>query len=575
MNALARSIPQQEHFDVAAALASSLAVAHKSIEKRFSRGASALVNIMTVLQHLTRCMDNLTSALNGETANATSAGIRAARDRLAPLPEVEARRGERFCSLERTCASLSTDIEGMREIMRYLRTFAVTARITGAELPSFTAFAEEISARILEGATSVDQFATRLGQMGRQLSSAGELSGKVAEQYQAHVPGILGALNDNIAAIEREHRVMSELAAETKLIADSVRAKVAGVLSSLQTGDITRQRIEHITSMLEIAEDFVAATPDLSADAAEQMRSLVQRLAARQLSDTIESFSSGCGRVVLGMSGFTNDAQSLLAVRDKIVAGTDGQKLNALQVLNQDLMAATALVSGLVETSQKADVVAAESAENVGHLLEGIQLVRQIEVDIHYMALNSTLRCSRLGEAGLPVNVVSSELRAFAALLEDPAQRLVAALAQVEGIAQSLAVEHANEVPIIEPIMHAQRLITSASEELDRNMEEFASAGQEVFGTITAAIQELDFETELGDALRDCEGIVRPWQEHPALALSDLDAATLLLGERIFSHYTMMEERQIHREFFPQAEEIVADHRASGADEDELEDLLF
>ncbi len=573
MIALARSIPQQDHVDIAAALESSLAVAHQCIEQRFSRGASALVNIMTVLQRLTRCMDNLTSALNGETAKATSAGIQAARDRLAPLPEVEARRSERFCSLERACASLSTDIDGMREIMRYLRTFAVTARITGAELPSFTAFAEEISARILQGATSVDQFATRLAQMERQLSSAGELSGKVAEQYRASVPGILEALSDNITAIEREHQAMAELAADAKLIADSVRAKVAGVLSSLQTGDITRQRIEHITSMLEITEDFVAATPDLSAEAVEQMRSLVQRLATRQLSDTIESFSSGCGRVVLGMSGFTNDAHSLLAVRDKMVAGTDGQTLNGLQVLNQDLMAATALVSKLVETSRKADAVAAESAKDVVHLLEGIQLVRQIEVDIHYMALNSTLRCSKLGEAGLPVNVVSSELRAFAALLEDPAQRLVAALVQVEGIAQSLAAEHANEVPIMEPIMHAQRLITSASEELDRNMEAFASAGQEVFGTITAAIQELDFETELGDALRDCQDIVRPWQEHPPLALADLDATALLLGERIFSQYTMMEERQNHREFFPQAEDILADD--VGSDADGLEDLLF
>ena len=575
MNALARSIPQQEHVDIAAALESSLAVAHRSIEQRFSRGASALVNIMTVLQRLTRCMDNLTSALNGETAKATSSGIQAARDRLAPLPEVEARRSERFCSLERTCASLSTDIDGMREIMRYLRTFAVTARITGAELPSFTAFAEEISARILEGAASVDQFATRLGQMERQLSSAGELSGKVAEQYRASVPGILAALSNNIAAIEREHQAMAELAAEVTLIANSVRAKVAGVLSSLQTGDITRQRIEHITSMLEITEEFLAATPDLSTDAVEEMRSLVQRLAARQLSDTIESFSSGCGRVVLGMSGFTGDAQSLLAIRDRMVAGTNGQQVNALQVLNQDPAAATELVSGLVETSHTADAVAAESVENVVHLLEGIQLVRQIEVDIHYMALNSTLRCSKLGEAGLPVNVVGSELRAFAALLEDPAQRLVAALAQVEGIAQSLAAEHANEVPIMEPMIHAQRLITSASEELDHNLNEFASAGQEVFGTITSAIQELDFETELGDALRDCEATVRPWQEHSAFALADLDATTLLLGERISGHYTMMEERQIHHEFFPQAEEIVVDHRTNDADEDELEGLLF
>lgn len=45
----------------------------------------------------------------------------------------------------------------------------------------------------------------------------------------------------------------------------------------------------------------------------------------------------------------------------------------------------------------KANRVAQDTSATVRALLDGIETVRVIKTDIHYMALNSNLRCSKLG----------------------------------------------------------------------------------------------------------------------------------------------------------------------------------
>ena len=195
------------------------------------------------------------------------------------------------------------------------------------------------------------------------------------------------------------------------------------------------------------------------------------------------------------------------------------------------------------------------------------------------MALNSYLRCSRLGDAGRSVNVVSGELRTFAGNLETPADEVVSAMRKVETAAEALASGVGEGLPSISrPLEDLLQAITSASSDMDASLATLFVEGDAVFGRISAAVRTLDFESNLGAVLDQCladaEGLL---QGHSAPSALPDSAAPL--AARIHAIYTMAQERDIHRRIFPHFVTAASPAPATavqfGSDEDLFEDALF
>jgi hypothetical protein len=193
------------------------------------------------------------------------------------------------------------------------------------------------------------------------------------------------------------------------------------------------------------------------------------------------------------------------------------------------------------------------------------------------MALNSNLRCSKLGDEGRSVNVVSAELRFFAEKLEAPAEVVLTELQQFEVAAGALSHERdTDSIDLSQPLNEALNSIRQVSGRMDESIREFEREGQEVFTKVSAAISTLDFESELGEVLEDC---VRTANEIADLAdgdISDVAGNVTVLGNRIYKVYTMMSERDIHRQYFPMDVQAEAAPAAKAeSDEDLFEDALF
>src|SRR5690606_27957915 len=121
------------------------------------------------LNKLIATLDQLTSSLDAETADRTMAELEGAVVHLSQLAELEAARQESFRAILITQQNLRPHIGQMQETLRYLRTFALTAKIAGAGIPEFAGFAEEILHRIQDGAREVNELSTKVGQLGTGL----------------------------------------------------------------------------------------------------------------------------------------------------------------------------------------------------------------------------------------------------------------------------------------------------------------------------------------------------------------------------------------------------------------------
>ncbi|MBL0375328.1 chemotaxis protein [Rhizobium sp. KVB221] len=556
-----------------------LAAAHSRLEKKFLEGGTVLIAIVDILKRLIGSLDELTGALDGQTSNDTIARIQATAKQLAELPGFELTRKGRFESLFGACRTMQSSVDDMRDTMRYLRTFAITVKITGAGLAEFAGFADEIRERIQSGAQEVDRFSVQLAAMHSQLARAQSFSGEISQNYVDTVPTIVRELERDAGKVAEHHRNLVKIANEVKALARGVQGKIATVLSALQIGDITRQRIEHIRSSFEIFDEFrnSAEGAALGEDALARFDGAINHLAAAQMDETLSDFQRECRKVMENMSRFVDDTRDILALRDQMHRQSDSEGRNFLSGLEQNVARASALVSDVQDTSTEADTVAQSTGETAQSLIQGIEIIRSIKTDIHYMALNSNLRCSKLGDEGRSVNVVSGELRVFAEKLEDPANAVLAELKHFEAAAESLSQDRGVAGRnISQPMNEALGSIREVSARMDEGIAAFEREGQEVFSKISAAIGTLDFEHELGDVLQDC--LETSWS---IADLSDSDVSALgeeigAASQRIFKLYTMASERDIHRRFLPVAAAAEAAPKAVAVNDDELfEDALF
>lgn len=553
-----------------------LATAHSRLEKSFLEGGAVLVSVVEIINGLVESLDLLTGVLDGKTTTETVKSLRRTVSDLALLPERAIARQTSFNQILNLCASTSAHVEEMRETIRYLRTFAITVKITGAGLDEFSGFADEIRERIQSGAEEIDRFASKLAHMRSQLDTARAFSDSILTDFRETIPKIVSSLNTSSDQLATQHQSMTGIANEVKSVTRNIQTKVSTVLSALQIGDITRQRIEHVQTMFECLAEFLAEGSVSDPVVRDGICQAVAHLAHAQLQESLDDFRMKCSAIFSNLTSFTNDAAQVLSLRDDLNKSGGSAENSVLRKMEADIVHACALSNRVQDRSQESDSFVSSVTESAQALLAGIETIRAIKTDIHYMALNSNLRCSRLGDAGRSVNVVSGELRTFAAKLEVPADAIVEDMRHVEEETAVLSRDDSDDISHIhEPLNDALSAIQSVSSDMEKKLEAFGSEGQIVFNRIGAAVTTLDFERELGGLLSECLQIADRSRGalQPVNVIAD---AAQPLSQRIFAIYTMSQERDIHQRFLPVNNGFAADahHHAAAAQDDE-DDQLF
>ncbi|MFB2550023.1 chemotaxis protein [Ensifer soli] len=564
-------------------LEQKLSIAHARIEKSFLDGGAVLVSVMEILNRLVELLDRLTGTLDGETTTGTIAGLKGTVAELAKLPGIEEARQSTFRDLTGICASTNRHVEDMRETIRYLRTFAVTVKITGAGLAEFAEFADEIRERIQSGGREVDSFAGHLADMRRKLEGARRFSGEILTDFNATIPRIVRDLTESSGALASQHREMSDIAAEVKRVAQGVQMKIATVLSALQIGDITRQRIEHIQSTFDAFDAFARsdAGTALGKAALADLEGAILQLCEAQIREMVADFEKEARNIHGTIARFTRDAGEILALHERlgrklVGEGIGGERRTVLQSMEATIADACRLVGRVEGSSRDADEVVLTVVGTADDLMKGIEVIRAIKTDIHYMALNSNLRCSRLGDEGRAVNVVSGELRHFAAQLEGPADATVTELRKVEAAAQALTRKDGVTVGDIGgPLTDALAAIRGVCAEMETGLTAFSEEGQAVFSRMNAAIATLDFQTELGGVLGECVDLAAGLAPRGTIDLDGIAEAIAPLSAGIHGVYTMAQERVIHAAFLPLAASAALPPVTAENEEDLFADALF
>lgn len=558
------------------ALSGKLAIAQAQIERSFLEGGNVLIAVMDSVTGLTEILDQVVNLLNPEATRRVFDGMRKVVDDLADLPDAASRKQEALTRIAGLCTNVYKRVEDMQEIIRYLRTIAMTVKITGAGIPEFSGFADEIRERIQSVGTEIDHFGSQLNAMRTRLASANTSSESVIRDFASAIPELVASMDRSSLALAEQQKRMAASAQQLQQITGSIQLKIASVLSALQIGDVTRQRIEHIMSMFEALSEFRASdgTKTMAATDLASIEAAISGLARAQLEESASDFNEKCASISANIASFTADASQVLMLRDELAGHGQPSDARIFDTMKSDLERATSLSVKVAERTGDLDRVVTSVGDSTQSLIAGIANIRKIKLDIFYMALNSNLACTRLGDAGRSVNVASGELRVFADKLEVPAEGIVLQMQEIETARDLLNIDNNRRVERIdEPLAKAHKAIETVAEQMSSGLALLAEKGGSVFESIEKAIRTLDFRSDLGDVIDDCLRIAAAEDRGASTPIPAGCDVINAFSARIYKTYTMAQERVIHQQFLPVVESPAAT-AASGTSVDDDDDLM-
>jgi hypothetical protein len=546
----------------ASPVSKSLDSAHRVVEGRFLEAGEVLGQAVEGVGKLIKSLDQLTSTMNPATVAAMTGELEAAAASLLSLPTQHAGRRAIIERLTHMGDDLAGCIDDMRRNLAYLRVFAINIKITAGGVSAageeFGHFSQEICDRIERGRVELLAFEADLNDLRGQLGTALTHEQTLAQHCEGLLPVVPDGLIATAAEMVAHNQKVSQVAVEVAGLARNIQKKVGAALGALQIGDITRQRIEHVQQGL----DRLSAVKGLETEPRARLEAFIHGLLAAQLRATADDFHRNVTRIGENMSGMATDATELLRLRELAFGRSGGDGDGFLRRMESHVGQAL----DLVDHVEKADLVVVDVGRSAGaaasDLSARINGLQTIKVDVQQMALNTTLKCSRMGDTGKPLAVIAVELRLYAGHLDSSAHDALSALAGLAQAAGALSGESGETAAASEPnagikLSEAAARLRSANNVIEADLADLARQGDALVEDLRRAAGRLDFRREIGaileqaaDALTEMAGAEQPYTD-------DLGAPLDTLLAEIAKSYTMAQEREVHRahtaELVPQA----------------------
>ncbi|MGI6856767.1 hypothetical protein [Mesorhizobium sp. 1B3] len=545
-------------------LSDNLERARSRLEDRFLEGGAVLARALDSVSEMINTLDRMMAALGKDAVEATISDIGSTNRQLASLPQSHSERQASMRGLAQLVMSLQQPVDNMLETLRYLCTLAVSMKITGAGATAFSSFADEMVEKIQYGRSQVDDFSDRLEGLVRQVRQAGSAGEELQRQYENIVPKVTNDLTADAQRMTAYYGDVMLVATQLAGLVRQVQGKVARVLSALQIGDVTRQRVEHVLAglnLLDRSDDAVA-------------RSVIIRLLSAQMEDLLDEFIEGCSTITSSLAGLAGDSKQVIALGKKAGGDHDGGMF--MKALQQSLTAARQLVGQIETSGRNADEVRDNVASVAGELSAAVGNIRAIRNEIQYMTINTSLRCSRMGDVGKPMNVIATELRVFAEQMEAVSESMLERLEALSKAASDLGSDSADlSRSVGSALDNALATIGEVGGRMEDDLGRLIMSGDRVARDIMHGVSRLDFTSELGDVLEACTlSMIRQVEDAPLSEMpNDPGNPTVAMADEIFATYTMARERDIHRRFLPAGSISVA--TSSAQDTVELADCLF
>jgi hypothetical protein len=540
--------PQAEIVNAAIAAIESVS---SRIEESFAQSGDRLGRGHAIFQDLNQALAALSGELSGSQIEGASQALHDIAGRLNGLAETLPAETALLGRVGKAATEASDLLKPLFKHIQMISIIARSARIEAASLAEdregFLAFTQEA----YDLAKTVQQSLEACARDQDRLAKAVDTALNQQKEFEQNYHGkLLSESRDLIAAyggMQEQRNKSVHLAtlagSSTRKIAEAVGRSII----SLQTGDSTRQRLEHICHALTLAS---GSGPSL-APARDAEASVICRLQAMQLKDAERELQRDIGQIAHALSAILDDATGVVSQGRSLYGGESGDAQSFLARIRQILSHASTLIGTCESAGKSVDDALTLVEETLGKFRDAIAGLSEAVVDIILIGMNASLKAGHLGSKGNAFVVIANELKATADQLSAGAARLKPTLDGIETSANDLRALRVHGDPAqlsqLEPqVLHALREIEAGNERLGRLIARLIEEGAEFEGLMSSASQSM---TALGGNAGALPDVARRLDAAGAVAGTSLAASDQAVLDDLFARYTMERERDVHRDF--------------------------
>lgn len=479
--------------------------------------------------------------------------------------------------LEAALAAMRGRLERLNRTIAEVKLVALNAKVEAAHLDEhgtdFSVFTREIDRLAGDAAGELGALESELRHLAEQTTEARHAQSGFAERHGGELLTLTRRLDDSLRTLTQQRHQVAEAALSIGQRSRLAGDKVGQAVMSLQIGDITRQRTEHVAEAMGVLGGLCGTPTELALDDDAQAAALVASLQARQLEQTAADLRRQVEQVTVSLTELAGETEAITTLGRDSFGGGDGsflgdlgREIGQVERLLEDYAAAFDRTGAIMHS------VSAAAAAMAVH----VEAIHSIEADLKIMALNASFKCARLGDRGRTLSVVAQSLRQLANRTVEDAGTLMSGLHTARTRAESLASgQRGGDAAAIGQTVERLRAAAGL----------LAATGAEQATALT--VLETDSRRAQG-LLRDCrDGIAESdgfahrlcqvAQELQRLAAAaPVDPARIeelkgLVLSRLAGNYTMASERALHDLFGGDASHDQT-HQEDAVD---VDDLLF
>ena len=412
--------------------------------------------------------------------------------------------------------------------------------------------------------------------------AAGEQSA-LDRDFRERLLGLARELSDTFAMIQTRQDDGRDLMGEVAKGSDRIAQTAGLAMVSLQSGDSTRQRLEHVSRAVRCAIELGgAARPEIEVPESARPSTIAAlcRLQDAQLRDTVTEFGVEAGQIDAAFQGLMSDVRDLVERSQATYGSGDGTSESFLTVFRSKLSVAVGLLRTCAASRQAVKDATTQLRAMLDGLNQTIASLNSTSLDLTLLAINAGLRATRLGSEGRSLIVIADELKRLAEKISDETTGLMQVFTSVERTSHRL--DRDGEGKSVSGVAAVDQEMVIIVDRLDAGDRKAA----DILRLLDACARA--FDADLNRARRDFKTAITKTDDlidvaHTLATLAldpDVDTEATVGGfvsAIVSPTYTMARERAVHAELFGSpGESGEQDARSDDAVEDwDMSECLF
>ncbi|MGY4303379.1 outer membrane murein-binding lipoprotein Lpp [Bradyrhizobium sp. USDA 4369] len=553
------------------------------IEETFLQAGQRLGRGHAIFQELNHDLAALANEMSGSEIEQASSAVRDIASRLDRLAQALPAETALLGRLRQSAAEAAGQLKTLFKHVQTISIIARSARIEAASLEGdrdnflvFTRQAHEIAGSVKQ---SLDACARDQDLLAKAVEAALDRQSDFDQRYRTQ---LLATGEELIVAYSAMHEQRSnslKLAESAGGSTQKIAQAVARSIVSLQAGDSTRQRLEHVSWGLEFADREIGVTDPESCQDLATLPAFLCRLQSMQLDDAKRELQNDTGAILHALSSIVSDAIGVIGQGRSLYGDQGDYAVSFLARTKQVLAQASTLIATCERAGTSVDDALLMVEELLGRFRVAVAALLEAVLDITLIGMNASLKAGHLGSKGRAFVVIANELKATADVVAAGAGRLKTALEVIESLALELRALRLGGEPAqlagLEPaILDAIHGVEAGHARLGTLVERLISEGAE-FEELMGSVRQLI--AHLNESTTALSGVAAQLKATGVGAQGALPTVSDRTGfDDAFGRYTMEREREVHRMFLS-GFGLVASAPSQDVDELEADDgvLLF